>query len=286
MKNSITIGLLLVAFSVIGQTKEEVIRKEYNFEKPAKTNVFQLANITGSITVETHSNNSIILEATKKISAKTAERVELGMQEVGISLLDRLDTIIVYASSPCHNFRKRDSKIGFAYAWDNCELKYDYQFDMKLFVPKGTNLVLSTVNDGDLIVSGVEGNLDAKNVNGNIFLDQVSGAVNAHTINGDVDINYTANPNSDSKYYTLNGDITANFKTGLAATISFKSFNGDMYTNLNSLKTLPGKLEVDQADGEAGIKYKVSGRQLMQARNGNVLLDFETFNGDAYIKEK
>jgi hypothetical protein len=101
-----------------------------------------------------------------------------------------------------------------------------------------------------------------------------------------VQINYAANPREDSRYYTLNGDITANFLAGLAAKISFKSFNGDMYTNLESLSSLPGELVTKQVDNGDGVKYKISDRRLMQTRNGKVMLDFETFNGDAYIKEK
>ncbi len=285
MTNSITIGLLLIAFSVTGQTKEETIRKEYSFENTATNNVFQLANITGSIEVIAHKEENIILEARKTIKAKTAERLELGWQEVGISLLDRYDTLIVFASSPCHQFKRRDEKLGYAYSWGECELKYDYQFDMKLYVPKGANLILSTVNDGNIIVNGVEGNLNVRNVNGDIGLEKVKGKILAHTINGDLDVSYTANPNADSRYYTLNGDITANFKQGLSAKISFKSFNGDMYTNLSSLNSLPGELTIEKTSGGPGVKYKVNDRKVMQARNGNIMLDFETFNGDAYIKE-
>ena len=286
MKSSILIGLLLLALSVTGQTREEIIRKEYNFEKAAATNVFQLANITGPIEVVTHKANNIILEATKNITGETSERVELGMQEVGLSLLDRYDTLIVYAANPCHSFKKRDNKIGYAYAWGDCVLKYDYAFDMKLYVPAGTNLVLSTVNDGNIKVTGVSGNLAVRNVNGDIVLEGVQGKVEAHTINGDVEINYAANPKMDSRYYTLNGDITANFKPGLAAKISFKSFNGDMYTNLSSLNSLPGQLVMEKTEQNNGVKYKVNDRKYMQARDGKILLDFETFNGDAYIKEK
>ena len=62
MKNSIAIGLVLLANTVIGQTKEETIRKEYVFEKPASTNVFQLANITGSIEVVTNKDGLLSVE--------------------------------------------------------------------------------------------------------------------------------------------------------------------------------------------------------------------------------
>lgn len=33
-----------------------------------------------------------------------------------------------------------------------------------------------------------------------------------------------------------------------------------------------------------GIKYKVGGKSNMRIRNGNILLDFETFNGNVYVK--
>jgi DUF4097 and DUF4098 domain-containing protein YvlB len=34
-----------------------------------------------------------------------------------------------------------------------------------------------------------------------------------------------------------------------------------------------------------GIKYKVGGKCNLKIGNGNVLLDFETFNGNVYVKE-
>ena len=286
MKRILIIVLVFCTLVGSAQMKEEKIRQEYQFEKENAANVFQLANIFGSIEVIVHKEQKIVLEARKIINAKTIERLDLGIKETGISLLDRYDTLIVFAASPCHEFKKRDSKIGYAYNWNNCQLKYDYKFDMKLFVPAKTNLVLSTVNDGDIKVTGVKGDIMVRNVNGAIQLENVEGRVEAHTINGDLDVNYGINPTKDSRYYTLNGDIHAFFNSGLAAKISFKSFNGDMYTNLPSLVSLRGDLSVKKLEEGGGIKFKIDDRRMLQTRNGNVVLDFETFNGDAYIKEK
>ena len=58
-----------------------------------------------------------------------------------------------------------------------------------------------------------------------------------------------------------------------------------MYTNLPSLKTLPGEIKKQRVEGD-GIKFKIDERRTVQARNGDIMLDFETFNGDAIIKEK
>lgn len=288
MKNIILIGLMGVGIASFAQSKEEVIRKEYAFEQNNKSNVFQLSNVNGFIKVEVHDKDNFILEAHKKITGKTNERLELGMKEIGISLLDRLDTLIVYASSPCQTFtsHKEGKRKGYGYAFNNCESKYDFKIDMTLKVPRNANLILRTVNDGDIEVSSVQGSINVRNINGAILLDNVAGKIIAHTINGDVDVNYSKNPSADSRYYTLNGDINANFKSGLAAKIAFKSFNGEMYTNLSSLKTIPGEIKMESVKNGDGIKYKIEDRTVIQSRGGNIFLDFETFNGDAIIKEK
>ena len=288
MKNLIIAALVSLSFTCLAQTKEETIKKEYTFEKPSEANVFQLSNINGNIKVEIHNQDNYILEARKTITAKTSERVALGMKEIGIGMKDRYDTLVVYMSSPCHFFdgHKEGRNYRYGYSSNDCESKYDYKIDMTLKVPANANLVLSTVNNGDIEVRGVAGNLRVHNVNGAILLDDVSGRVVAHTINGDVDVNYSKNPSADSRYYTLNGDINANFRSGLAAKIAFKSFNGEMFTNLPSLTTIPGEIKQEKVTKGDGIKFKIEDRTLLQARNGEVLLDFETFNGDAIIKEK
>jgi len=288
MKNLLLAALVCLSFAGTAQTKEETIRKEYSFEKESVENVFRLSNINGFIKVEVHDKDIYILEARKKISAKTSERLALGMKEIGLGLKDKYDTLIVYMSSPCHNFdqHREGRRNRYGYSYNDCESKYEYKMDMTLKVPVNANLVLRTVNNGDVEVRGVSGNLNVRNVNGAILLEDVSGKVVAHTINGDVDVNYSKNPSADSRYYTLNGDINANFRSGLAAKIAFKSFNGEMFTNLPSLTTIPGEIKQEKVEKGDGIKFKIEDRTLLQSRNGKVFLDFETFNGDAIIKEK
>ena len=103
-----------------------------------------------------------------------------------------------------------------------------------------------------------------------------------HTINGDVDITYTKNPVQPCKFYTLNGDINAWFQKGLAAELSFESFNGNFFTNVQKLESMPVEVEKKQTDN--GMKYKVNGNRF-KVGTGGVRLDFETFNGNVYLKE-
>lgn len=151
-----------------------------------------------------------------------------------------------------------------------------------LKVPMNINVAASTVNDGDVTLENVKGAVRADNVNGSIRLTNIAGPTYASTINGDVDLDYSKNPTGECRYYSLNGDINANFIKGLAANVAFESFNGSFYTNINQMETLPAMVKQTKGDG---IKYKIGGNQY-KVGSGGVLLDFETFNGDAYLKEK
>jgi DUF4097 and DUF4098 domain-containing protein YvlB len=150
-------------------------------------------------------------------------------------------------------------------------------------VPYSINVSLSTINDGDIVVENIKGKVDASNINGSIALRNLVREADASTINGDVDIEYATNPSKDCRFYTLNGDINAFFRKGLSASLSFESFNGSFYTDFENLEALP--LVVSKSSKGEGIKYKVNGNRY-KIGTGGALLDFETFNGNVYLKEK
>jgi DUF4097 and DUF4098 domain-containing protein YvlB len=208
--------------------------------------------------------------------------------------MDRADTIILYTEGVCNNFGRRNKKNGdwthnngWGYQWNNrdedCEELVDYSFDYVIKVPMTVNLMLSTVNDGDVEIENLRGGIVANNVNGGIKLSNISREANASTINGYVDITYVKNPEKACRFYTLNGDINAWFQKGLSANLSFESFNGELFTNVPQLESLP--VVVEKQDTEKGTRFKVNGSRF-KVGNGGVVLDFETFKGNVYVKEK
>ncbi len=275
---------------VKAQTFTETITKEFKFEKPDAQSTLILANINGSVKIEGYAGDKILVEAVRTIKAKTAERLEKGKKEMQLNMIDRYDTIIYYVGGVCNQFvyqKKKGSHHRWTYDWNcednNCDQAYDYKFDFKIKVPNSVNVEVSTINDGNITVNQMKAGVKANNVNGAIALTGLEGPTEAVTINGDVDLDYTKNPSGACRYYTLNGDINAYFQKGLGATMSFKSFNGELYTNLENLESMP--MEVEKVKGENGFHIKVGGSKY-KIRQGGALLDFETFNGDAIVKEK
>ena len=273
---------------ITAQSFTDKIVKELVFEKQSPSNALIVANINGSVKVEGYNGSKILIEVERTVRAKTSTRLEQGKVEVQLFHINRIDSLIVYASNGCNkfNYRKNKNQRGWSYYWDcdagNCDPPYDYVMNFSIKVPFGINVEVSTVNEGNVSIENVQGAVKANNVNGSIRLTALKGATKAHTINGNVDLDYASNPVEDCKYYTLNGDINAWFKRGLAATMSFKSFNGEFFTNVDNLESLPATLEKEQGSG--GVKYKVNNSRY-KISTGGANLDFETFNGNVILKE-
>lgn len=297
-------GILITIFfcgvvQALAQTFTEKISKELSFEKKGANNTLMIFNINGDVKVEGYSGDKVVIEVTKKINGKTQARLDKGKEEIQLGVLDRADTLMVYVKGVCNEFGRVKSKRdnwqgkwnGWGYNWNdcrngrgngNCDKEYDYQMDFTIKVPASVNLFASTVNDGDVEITNMNGYLLVDNINGNVRLKNISGATNASTINGSVDLDYSSNPPGDSRYYSLNGDINANFRKGLAAQLTFKSFNGEFYSSVDDIS--PMAVVMEKYNKGEGIHYKVNGNRY-KVRQGGPLLDFETFNGNVYLKE-
>jgi hypothetical protein len=250
------------------------------------------------VKVSGYEGDKILIEVEKVVRAKTDARLERGKAELKLGVLDRADTIMLFVEGACNDFGKQNRnrngsrRNGWGYDWNNCcgrgndcdRLDYDYEMNFTIKVPMSVHVSASTVNNGDITLENVQGSVLADNVNGSIRLTKISGPTYASTINGDVDLDYTRNPNGECRFYSLNGDINASFVKGLGAEVAFESFNGNFYTNIDNLETLPATVKQTTGKGE-GIKYKVGGNRY-KVGTGGPFLDFETFNGNAYLKEK
>jgi DUF4097 and DUF4098 domain-containing protein YvlB len=149
-------------------------------------------------------------------------------------------------------------------------------------VPRNLNIYASTVNRGDVNVAGVDGTLELRNINGDISASGIQRTTVVNTINGDVSLEYTRIPES-GKFYSLNGDIVANYPPGFKASVTFKSFNGDFYTNVDDIAQEPVMIKTNS--NKKGISFKAETKSAITFRGGGAPLDFETFNGDVFIKE-
>lgn len=276
--------LLLVPYKSEAQKNifEAVIQKELSFQSNSTSNALVVQNIFGPITIEGYSGQAIQLEVKKKITADTEKGLELGKTELDIAILERGGRLIIHPSAPY--FEYNENGLRFNWCDNSKEPSYRHWLSFKLKVPKNIRLNIGTVNDGDIRIANTQGNyIKVNNVNGGIALNNVAGQTNVHCINGEVDITYTDNPTKASTYYSLNGDINIIYQNALSADISFKSMNGELFTDFDVTKqyTRTSRNEGKKDNG----RYKYEATPIVQIGKGGIDLDFETLNGNVYLKK-
>jgi hypothetical protein len=257
-------------------TFKEHISKEFAVN-PSKTTL-NVYNINGFIRIEGYSGNKIIVEIDKTITAKNSKKLEEGKSEFKLNFEQKNDEITAYISEPF------DSRPNIKHQ-NNVSIDYDFMVNYVIKVPNSTNLRVSTINEGDIVVSNVVGEIKANNINGAIDLKNVSKVYDVHTINGNVDINYTTLPPDEAKYYTLNGVLKVTYPANLSADCDFKSFQGEFFTDFPDVEKLPSKVtKIQEKDGES-TKHKLEKGSSFRIGKGGIKLHFETFNGNIYVKK-
>lgn len=158
--------------------------------------------------------------------------------------------------------------------------------DLRIEVPAGSSLELSTVNGGDIEVEGVTGELELSNTNGEIHVKEVKGPVSATTVNGDVSIAFSsAMISAPMAFSTLNGDVDVTLPAGLKADVRLRSDNGEIFSDfeiaMNSAKP-------DIEEKREGGKYRLVVAREMTGKigGGGPELFLKTFNGDILLRQK
>ena len=291
MRSTVIIILMLTSNVLWAQSFSEKITRELAFEKKSPGNILIVSNINGSVHVTGYEGDKILVEVSKEIRAKTDERLEKG-KKVQLGVIDLADSLILFVDGICQKFERRngqryhDGRSWGYHSPDDCRSchdDFDYTLNFIIKVPFDVHLNVSTINGGDVVVENTRGVVLANNINGSIRLQHLEGGTEASTINGNLDVDYVHNPSKYCRYYSLNGDINALFQKGLAANLSFESFNGSFYSNIDKIDHLPPVVE--RSEEGSGIRYKISGNRY-QVGSGGTVIDFETFNGNVYLKEK
>lgn len=151
-------------------------------------------------------------------------------------------------------------------------------------VPANFDLKLSTVNRGNILVTGVNGAIDVSNVNGEITLTSISGSVLGNTVNGDIkaDFNKVTN-NEPMAFTTLNGDIDVSFPSGIKATTKMKSERGEIFSDFDmAIRRSEPKSSRDGREFKIEINAWVYG----DINGGGSEYTMQNMNGNIYIREK
>jgi DUF4097 and DUF4098 domain-containing protein YvlB len=158
--------------------------------------------------------------------------------------------------------------------------------DLEIEVPSGFDLDIHTYNDGDLMISNIQGELALTNYNGEILAVNISGSAVATTYNGDIKITFDKiTENTPMSYSTYNGDIDLTMPASTKASFKMKTEQGEIYTGFEMDITSSGP--VQKKDANSGtFKIVIDDWKKGNINGGGPEMTMKNYNGDIYIRKK
>lgn len=157
--------------------------------------------------------------------------------------------------------------------------------NLEIEVPAGMDLNVHTYNDGDLMITNIQGEVELTNYNGEITALNIGGSVVATTYNGDIKVTFDkVTDGKPMSYVTYNGNIDLTYPAATKATFKMKTDQGDIYTGFDMNVTSSGPVTQESKSG--GIKLKIDEWKRGDINAGGAEMTLKTYNGDIYIRKK
>ncbi len=234
-------------------------------------------NISGFVHVTGYAGRDVQVKVEKHIGADSAAAMDEAKRDVKLDMSQQGNYVRLYVDGP---FRGGN---GTNYRGDDY---YGYRviFDYEIQVPFATELVLKSINDGDIVVTKTTGDFEINGLNGGIDMEEISGAGSIRTLNGPLKVTYAKNPVKNTEYHTLNGRMDVYFQPGLDADLDFSTLNGGIYTDFD-ITTRPSKVTTDNVNGR--FVYRSDNRSMSaRAGKGGPELNFHGLNGAIRLHSK
>ncbi len=250
------------------QTQAAGDRIVVTLSDPSRPATVSVDVLHGGITVKGGDTKEIIIEARVRGGRRESESKSGGMRRLAVS------------------------STGLAVEEQNNKVDVEVDalqrtVDVTLTVPRQTSLKLSSTNNGNIVVSDVEGEFDVDNTNGSVTLTNISGSAVAHALNGRVLVTFVRVNQKSMAFSSLNGHIDVTFPADLKANVSFDPGQGDVFTDFDvQLQSGFPKPIVEDSRGQGG-KYKVQVDQMIRGtiNGGGPEIQFTNFNGNIYLRK-
>jgi DUF4097 and DUF4098 domain-containing protein YvlB len=157
---------------------------------------------------------------------------------------------------------------------------------LRLQVPAGSSLRLSTVSGGAIDVDGVTGELELHNTNGPIRARAVRGPVTANTVNGDIEVAFApgATIGGPMAFSTLNGDVDLTLPEKIDVNLRLRTEQGDIYSDFDvDLTSEPARVE--REGDQKKYRITIAKELLGKIGAGGPELFLKSFNGDIVLRQ-
>lgn len=163
---------------------------------------------------------------------------------------------------------------------------WNKEVDLVIEVPAGIDVQAHTYNNGDLMMTNIQGELALTNYNGEITALNISGSVIATTYNGEIKVTFDKiTEGAPMSYHTYNGDVDVSFPASSKASFKMKTEQGDIYTDFDMKISSSGPKKTE--DSKSGTyRIVIDDWKKSDINGGGAEITMKTNNGDVYIRKK
>lgn len=270
--SGILCGLFLVA---VAHSQQPTIDKvTVPLTDPARPMFLKIGLISGGITVKAYAGKEVLVEASTHPDDNDEDSEEATKRK-GLKRIPNTSTGLTIEEDDNTVFVSNSGRWG------------SRQIDLNIQVPPNCSMKLSTINEGDIVVSGVKGDLDINNTNGSVTLKDISGSVVANALNGEILVTMSGvNPEKSMSFSSMNGTIDVTFPSTIKATLQIRNDQGEVYSDFD-MQVERSKPVVEESRKDKGGKFKVSMDKGMKAtvNGGGQDIQFKNFNGNIYVRK-
>jgi DUF4097 and DUF4098 domain-containing protein YvlB len=264
----------LLAAGLTGMAQDPPQRVNVPLTDPSRPATVNASLMNGGITVTGYNGKEVIVEAHLR-SHESGRESRPDPKAEGMHRLETRGTGLTV--------EEQDNEVHVGVGSMN------HTVDLVIQVPFHTSLKLRCLNDGNIKVDHVTGEVDADDLNGSVKLLNISGAVVAHSLNEDVVVTLDqVTPGKSMSFSTMNGDVDVTLPADSKARVKLKADNGEVYSDFDvhpeANPANPKTVDTHGKDGRFRVQFdKVTYGSI---NGGGPEMQFTTFNGKIYLRKK
>lgn len=261
----------------------ETSRLKVKLSNPDKPCYVECGLLNGGIRVEGYDGKEVVVEATPRGDAEVNKWLDWDRDHEGEEekkSREGLKKIAVTTSAL--EVEEDDNEVSISVdSWTRT-------MDVFIKVPKRASINVQCINEGDIRVDNITGEIEAENINGDITLKGISGSVVAYAQNGDVTTELkSVTRNKPISVASFNGDVDVTLPVNVKATVKISTHSGDAYSDfdIEAVDRPAEVIEDHEGGGDGKYRVRVEDAFYGNINGGGPEFDFSTFNGDIYIRK-
>lgn len=266
MKSILNIGIMLLAAVVANGQGSGGDHVAVPLSDPSRPVMLTVDQVSGSIRVKAYAGKEVIVDA-RMNNQEAREETRDGLRRVPMTNYG------LEVTEENNNVRVKTNAI-------------TKQVDLDIQVPVHTSMHVKTVNGKEVVVEGVQGEVDASNINGSVTLSGISGSAVAHALNGRLKVSFVSvDGQKPMSFSSMNGEIDLAFPASLKANVKIKNQNGDVYSDFD-MKVAPSAQPTMEQSGDKGLhKVKIEHSFYATINGGGPEIQISNFNGAILIRK-